>query len=118
MNREEYGFGQKAEDAACRFLRGRGYDIVARNWRCRFGEIDIIARDGAVLVFVEVKARSGTGHGGAEGAVNRHKQRRLISTARQFLAQTGCELAARFDVVTFVGHVPTLYRDAFEANGG
>ena len=118
MNREEYEFGQKAEDAACRFLKGHGYDIVARNWRSRFGEIDIVARDGAVLVFVEVKARTGTGHGGAEGAVDRHKQRRLIITARQFLARTGCELAARFDVVTFVDGVPALYRGAFEADGG
>ena len=118
MNKEEYGVWQQAEDAACRFLKGRGYDIVARNWRCRFGEIDIVARDGAVLVFVEVKARAGTGHGGAEGAVDRHKQRRLITTAGHFLAQTGCELAARFDVVTFVDGVPRLYQDAFVVGGG
>ena len=118
MNREECGFGQEAEDAACRFLKGHGYDIVARNWRCRFGEIDIVARDGPVLVFVEVKARTGTGHGGPEAAVDRHKQRRLITTAGHFLAQTGCELAARFDVVTFVDGVPALIRDAFVVDGG
>ncbi|HHK66823.1 MAG TPA: YraN family protein [Candidatus Acetothermia bacterium] len=105
--------GGQAEERACRYLKGLGYEIVARNWRCRFGEIDVIAREGDVLVFVEVKARSANRFGGPEGAVDPTKQRRLAAAARRFIQKTGAELPARFDVVTFVGDSIRLYRDAF-----
>jgi len=105
--------GAEAEKRACLLLKKRGYEIVARNWRCRYGEIDIIARDGRTLVFVEVKARSGEGFGGPCGAVDAAKQRRIAATSALFLQETGCELPARFDVVTFASGSPTLYRDAF-----
>ena len=108
--------GQAAEEAACRFLRERGYEIVARNWRTRRGEIDIIARDGATLVFVEVKSRSKSGFGGPEAAVHAAKQRRLVAAARDFLGRTACRLPVRFDVVAFLGGEPHLHRDAFQVD--
>jgi putative endonuclease len=106
--------GEKSEDAACRFLKTRGYDIVARNWRARVGEIDIIAREGDVLAFVEVKARSGDGFGGPEAAVHRNKQRRIILTAMAFVAATRCDLPMRFDVVAIQPGRVRLHRDAFQ----
>ncbi|MGB2982593.1 MAG: YraN family protein [Candidatus Bipolaricaulia bacterium] len=105
--------GAEAEERACTLLKGQGYKIVARNWRSRYGEIDIVARDGSTIVFVEVKARSGDGFGGAGAAVDLRKQRRIASTAGQFLQETGCEFPARFDVVTFSKERPRLHRDAF-----
>jgi len=108
--------GDEAEERACEYLRSKGYEIVVRNWRSRSGEIDIIAREGDVLVFVEVKSRSQRTHGGPEGSVDSPKQRRIISSARMFLAQTGCPLATRFDVVTLVGERVRLYRDAFRVD--
>jgi len=105
--------GTEAEERACIFLKDAGYKIVARNWRSRFGEIDIVARDGSTVVFVEVKARAGEAFGGPSAAVDAGKQRRIATTASEFLQETGCELPARFDVVTFSDGRPRLYRDAF-----
>jgi len=107
--------GERAEAAACDLLRDCGYEIVARNWRTRRGEIDIVARDGPVLAMVEVKARSGQAYGRPEEAVDRAKQRRIVAATRAFLAATGCSLAVRFDVVTFLDGAPRLFRDAFQA---
>ena len=108
--------GRTAEESACWFLRDLGYEIVARNWRTLRGEIDIVARDGSTLVFVEVKSRSRTGFGGPEAAVDPAKQRRLIAAARAFLSGFQCELPARFDVVAFLGGQPRLHRDAFQVD--
>ncbi|MCK5828636.1 YraN family protein [Candidatus Bipolaricaulota bacterium] len=103
-----------AEDKACQFLKNEGYRIVARNWRTKTGEIDIIARDNDILVFVEVKARTGDGFGGPESAVDLPKQRRLISAALSFMEKTQCELPARFDVVTMRPGDVRLFQDAFQ----
>lgn len=108
--------GRIAEDLACRYLRERGYEIVERNWRARGGEIDVVARDGATLVFVEVKSRSHDGFGGPEAAVDPAKQRRMIVAARSFLGATGCDLPVRFDVVAVVRGVARLIRDAFQVD--
>ncbi len=105
--------GQQGEEIARRYLRSHGYRIVARNWRCRFGEIDLIARDGETLAFIEVKTRTGTGFGGAEGAVTPHKRARLIATARQYMSEIGAEIAMRFDVVAITAGRVKLYKDAF-----
>src|SRR5918998_1739405 len=72
-----HDFGKMGEDLACAELTRRGYAILARRYRTRFGEIDIVARDGATTVFVEVKARAGDQFGGAAEAVTPWKQRRL-----------------------------------------
>ncbi|MGD9675528.1 MAG: YraN family protein [Candidatus Bipolaricaulia bacterium] len=105
--------GRRAEDDACELLRTLGYAIVARNWSFRGGELDIVARDGDTLVFVEVKARSGAGFGGPEAAVDRAKQRRIATAAKAFLARTEADLRARFDVVAWEGDNVRLHRAAF-----
>lgn len=110
--------GEDTEDRARELLRLEGYEIVARNWRCRTGEIDIIARDGPVLAFVEVKSRCSVSFGGPEAAVHRAKQRRIIAAAQRFLSTVECELAIRFDVVTFLGSCSRLIRDAFRMEDG
>lgn len=92
--------GRDGEDLACAELRRRGYAILARRYRTRFGELDIVARDGPTLVFVEVKARRGPGCGSGLEAVTPHKRRRLVLMAHQFLAQTRLwDVPCRFDVV-------------------
>ena len=92
--------GRQAEDRAAAFLIARGYELVERNFTSRYGEIDLICRDGDTLVFVEVKMRRPSPFGTAEEAVSRPKQRRLISAAEDYLQKQGdANLAARFDVV-------------------
>lgn len=91
--------GQAAERAAETFLLGRGLRLVARNWRCKGGEIDLVMADGDVLVFVEVRARSGSGFGGAAGSITPAKQARVILAARHYLAARGADVPCRFDVV-------------------
>ena len=95
--------GRSGEDAAADHLAAAGLTIVARNWRCRDGELDIIAIDGATVVFVEVKTRSGTAYGVPAEAVTRVKARRIRHLALQWLqsersAQGYPEV--RFDVVS------------------
>ena len=80
-------FGASAERVAALFLEQRGYQILARNVRTRHGEIDLIAQQGAELVFVEVKARRGSAHGTPEEAVTPRKQLQLVKLAEAFLAE-------------------------------
>jgi putative endonuclease len=92
--------GCAGEDIACRELRRRGYEILARQFRTRRGEIDIVARDGSTMVFVEVKARAGEEFGGGAAAVTWRKQRRIARVALEFLARHGTtDVPCRFDVV-------------------
>ena len=106
--------GGAAEEAAANFLSRKGLEIVARNYRTRMGEIDLVARDGTTLVFVEVRMRSGDAFGGALASVDARKQRRLVAAARQFLSRLGSEPPCRFDVVTVQGGAPQWLRAAFE----
>jgi putative endonuclease len=106
--------GAAAEEQAARFLERQGLDIVARNYRTRFGEIDLIAREGATLVFVEVRMRSSGGYGGAAGSIGARKQARIVAAARQFLARIPREPPCRFDVVTLESDTPQWLRGAFE----
>jgi putative endonuclease len=93
--------GAGGEEMACRLLRETGYGILARNFRCRGGEIDIVARDGDAVVFVEVKERHGARHGSASEAVTRGKRLRIVHAARLFAARKGLtESPMRFDVVS------------------
>ena len=92
--------GARAEDLAAAHLQSAGLRIVARNWRCRQGEIDIIAREGAALVFVEVRLRRGAGYGGAGESIGAAKRARLIAAARSYLAGRR-ERDCRFDVLLF-----------------
>ncbi|OPA77571.1 YraN family protein [Paenibacillus selenitireducens] len=94
--------GSEAEKQAEIYLLAKGYTIVARNWRCRSGEIDLIMRDKDVLVFVEVRSRTGTTrYGMAVESVNYRKQRQVRATAEVYLYQQGnAPTQVRFDVVT------------------
>jgi putative endonuclease len=92
--------GKDGEDLACAELRQRGYAILARRYRTRLGELDIIARDGETLVFVEVKARRGRRFGTAQDAITWHKRQKLQLVAGDFLARSRLSrVACRFDVV-------------------
>ena len=119
MSRARVALGKTGEDLACRELERRGYAIVARRYRRRGGELDIIARDGQTLVFVEVKARDGRAFGEAAEAVTAVKRRRIAHLAleyvmRHHLASCPC----RFDVVSIhydMGRpVVEVYKGAFD----
>ena len=93
-------FGKIGEDAATKFLEAHGYKIVARNFRIRSAEIDIIAQIDGAIIFVEVKARSNIRHGLPVEAVNIRKQRKIIEAASVFLQDENfSDCACRFDVV-------------------
>ena len=118
MTIERQAFGKAGEELAVKELERRGYAIVARRYRTRHGEIDIVARDGATTVFVEVKARATAEFGTAAAAVTPLKQRRLVSMAVDYVARH--RLAGRpcrFDVVAIdfaAGRASvTVYRSAF-----
>lgn len=91
--------GAAMERLAEAFLIRQGLRFVARNQRCRYGEIDLILRDAAVLVFVEVRFRRATRFGSPAETVDSHKQRRLIAAARYYLQRHPSTLPCRFDVV-------------------
>ncbi len=97
--------GRSAEDAALRFLQSRGLSLLARNYRCRLGELDLVMRDGASLVFIEVRARGNSAFGGAAASIGPAKQRRLVAAARHFLMTHPREAhrPARFDAVLISG---------------
>jgi putative endonuclease len=93
--------GPRGEDAAADAYRRRGYRIVARNWRCRIGELDLVAERREVLVFCEVKSRRGGALGVGYEAVTWRKQTKLRSLAEAFLQATGSRpQAIRFDVAS------------------
>ncbi len=111
--------GALGEDAAFRLYQGRGYRLVARNWRSRAGELDLVLRLHDVLVFCEVKTRSGAAFGGGYEAVTASKRRKLRQLAELFLAEHGMRPnRVRFDVASVqLGRrgqpVVELFEDAF-----
>ena len=101
--------GNGAEDRAASFLVERGLKIIERNYRCRFGEIDLVAREGSTVVFVEVRARASDAFGGAAASITHAKRRKLLATARYYLRCHGArEAACRFDVVLLTGAEPRI----------
>ncbi len=95
--------GQNGEEIAARYLIEKGYKILARNFRCRLGEIDIVATHEDVLSFVEVKTRTGDTFGSPGSAVTLKKQRQISKAAQYYLAEYNLfDTAARFDVVSVV----------------
>ena len=106
--------GGEAEEAAAKFLVERGLRIIARNYRTRQGEIDLVAQDGDMLVFVEVRLRSSARFGGALGSIDGRKRARIVAAARHFLMRLGREPRCRFDVITLEGHEPQWLRGAFD----
>ncbi|HEU5254504.1 MAG TPA: YraN family protein [Vicinamibacterales bacterium] len=112
--------GMSGEDLACAELQRRGYAIVERRYRTRFGEIDIIAKDGPTTVFVEVKTRMTQEFGGAAAAMTRWKQRRIARMAVDYHARQNLhDCPCRFDVVAidFNQSEPRIivYPNAFDA---
>ena len=104
---------------AASFLKTQGYQILERNYRCKKGEIDLIAREGQYLVFVEVKYRSTNESGLPEEAVDLRKQRQISRVAAWYLTEKGLDIytPCRFDVVAIEGEEIRLYRDAFFYQG-
>lgn len=110
--------GSEMETFACEWLEAHGYQIVARNFYCRSGEIDIIAREGGYLVFVEVKYRSSPSCGAPEEAVDWRKQQTISRAALIFMQRRNYKEATpvRFDVIAVCGKAPfqvRLYQNAF-----
>lgn len=94
--------GLDAEHAAATFLQSKGLRLIAQNYHCRFGEIDLVMQEGKTLVFVEVRMRSNTAFGGAASSITPQKQQKLILTAQHYLQQHG-NAPCRFDVVLISG---------------
>ena len=107
--------GDLAEDAAAAFLSRQGPTPVARNYRCRFGEIDLIFNDGVTLVFVEVRFRKNKEFGGASESITYAKQRKLLRAARHYMAEQRRFPACRFDAVLLNGDTSNIewLRNAF-----
>ena len=111
--------GKKGEDLALRYLKKNGYRIFERNYVCKMGEVDIIAKEKDTLAFIEVKTRTSTAFGPPQLAVNAAKQMQLSKVAQYFLKEKCLEdVKARFDVVAIVlgprGPEIELIRDAFD----
>ena len=120
MTRARIAFGNYGEDLACRELESRGYEILARRYPQRGGEIGIIARDGRTTVFIEVKAREGKDFGEPGEAVTPWKRRRISRIALEYLARHHLdESPCRFDVVSIRldsdRPVVAIYQNAFDA---
>jgi len=115
--------GAAGEALACRHLAGKGFAILARNYRCRSGEVDVIARHEEATVFVEVKERHGASHGAGCDSVTFGKRRRIVRAARLYAASHGLEeTPMRFDVVSIDwtdGGRPVIRHDqgAFNVDG-
>lgn len=120
MSQERIALGKTGEDLACRELKRRGYAIIARRYRRRSGELDIVAREGNTMVFVEVKARDGRMFGEPWEAVTKLKRRRMIRMAMEYLTRHHLlECPCRFDVVSIhyetTGPSVEIYQNAFDA---
>lgn len=104
--------GTRGEDLAAEFLEALGMVVLARNWRCRYGELDLIVQDGAVLAFVEVKTRTGSGYGTPAEAVTRAKAERIRRLAGTWLSEQPRRWShIRVDVVTVLlarGYAPVI----------
>lgn len=109
--------GKAAEEEAAAYLQKQGLRLIERNWRCRGGEIDLVMRDGAMLVFVEVRQRRDARYGGAAASITAAKQARLLHAARLYLAAQAGPPPCRFDAVLIEAGRLTWLRDAFGDNG-
>ncbi len=104
--------GIQGEKRVAQFLRQRGFNVVKRNYQCRFGEIDIIAENNEYILFVEVKTRKLNALVSGLEAVDSHKQSRLTLSAQDYISKTFCEKQPRFDVAEV-----TVYEKADDSVG-
>lgn len=113
-NRRKVGTAYEKE--AVLFLKNKGYEIIEQNYYCRYGEIDIIARESDYLVFVEVKYRKNNEMGMPESAVNYTKKKHIIQSAQNYMYEKykRDDIPSRFDVVAIQGELIHLIKNAFE----
>ena len=101
LSKERKRLGERGENAAAAYMERAGFTILERNWRCRYGEVDVIALDGNEIVLCEVKTRRTDAKGSAEAAVDARKQTKYRNLAMAYLQHAGTqEVAVRFDVIT------------------
>ena len=107
--------GAEAEALAAAFLEARGLKILTRNYRCRMGEIDLIARDGPTTVFVEVRRRASRSFGGAAASITAAKRLKLLKAARHYMSRLRTLPQCRFDALLIEGDPPRIewVRNAF-----
>lgn len=108
FKRTATGTGAQMEAAAAEYLQRAGLRIEARNFHCRRGEIDLIARDGDTLVFVEVRFRRDSRYGGAGATVDANKQRKLLAAAETYLQRHKLDCPCRFDVMAIDGSADNI----------
>lgn len=114
MTRARRALGSAGEDLAAAEYERRGYQVLARNWRCREGELDLVLRSGSTVVFCEVKARSTLAFGSPLEAVTAAKRRRIRLLATRWLEQSGVRAAnLRFDVVGVLDGAVEVVEGAF-----
>lgn len=108
--------GAKYEETAIDHLISSGYNIVTKNFRCKIGEIDVIAKDKGYLTFIEVKYRSSTKSGYPHEAINKYKVNKIINTAKYYMLtnKISFDTPCRFDVVTILDQDVTIIENAFE----
>jgi len=110
--------GSPAEDRALQFLQGRGLRLLARNWRCKLGELDLVMQDGDTVAVIEVRSRRRDDYGAAIETVDRRKQARLVRATRLWLARRPelAEQPLRFDIVTLNAGELEWRREAFDVD--
>lgn len=116
LNNRKY-IGKVGEDKAIDFLKTKGYEILYRNYKTKFGEIDIIATDNDYLVFVEVKRRMSLSYGTPQESITKLKQSHIIKSALSFIKQHNIKnKSIRFDVVTITGEKIDIIKNAFQTS--
>lgn len=101
--------GQAAEDRAWAFLQEQGCELVARNWHCRYGEIDLIVKQGDRLIFVEVKYRKNQAFGGAAYSITPRKLSKLQQTVEYYLQENPCPYPCRLDAILLQGTAEPIW---------
>ena len=123
MSRYNLSFGKSSENEAVKYLREQGYKILATNYKSRLGEIDIVAKEGRVVCFVEVKSRSSLAFGFPQEAVTKLKQHKISQSAIVYLKEKRwLEQSCRFDVLSIIRDEQAqarfeLLKDAFDLDG-
>ena len=119
MMKNKRKIGQSKEDSAIKFLIENKLTILSKNYRCRYAEIDIIAKDASSIIFIEVKFRAGLNQGHPFEAVSPLKQKRISTAAAHFLMfhKEYSKLQKRFDIISILGEKITWFKSAFEFQG-
>ena len=121
LNQEKKEVGQRGEDLAVDYIQNSGYTVLERNYRCKLGEVDIIARDNDTLVFIEVRTRSSIDFGLPQESINRRKRHQISKVALEYLTRKKLKnIPARFDVIaiSLKGEKEKVehFKDAFEVS--